>query len=67
VIDFLKMYFLWGLFPAVICVGIIWGWVKLYDITIYSFFELKTYLEFFPVVGLLAFILVLVLKLGPGN
>jgi hypothetical protein len=66
-VSLIEIYALWGMFPAIVCVGIIWGWAKIYDINVYSFLKLKTYLDFFPVFGLLTFIIILVYKLGPGS
>ena len=56
---------LWYLLPFCVCIGVIFIWVKWYEINYYSFFDVVTYLRFFPVLVILCFIVYLTLEFNP--
>jgi hypothetical protein len=59
------IFALWYLLPFCVCAGIIFIWVKWYEINYYSFFDVVTYLRFFPVLVILCFIVYLTLEFNP--
>ncbi len=66
-LELIQVWVLWGIFPVVVCIGIIYGWIVMYEITVYSLGEFITYLKFFPVLCVIAFIVAIVYNFSPAG
>ncbi len=64
-LELIQVLVLWVIFPVVACIGTIYGWIVLYEITVYSLGEFVTYLKFFPVLCVITFIVAIVYNFSP--